>query len=224
MSSSTATPTAPEQSGEATENTAPQDTGQTSAGEPQGDTAPSDAPSDDVAALQAELDKLRKVNRDLERKVKGEAGTLRQQVEELQAKLEGREAEYAEVQKNRQIEAEALAKANQRILNAEVRAAAKGELADPEDALKFLDLSEFEVGDDGSVDTAAIKAAIEALKKEKPYLAAEGGDAVVFTTTNGARTEKPGQITRDELARMTPDQINAARAEGRLNDLLAGNS
>ena len=49
-------------------------------------------------------------------------------------------------------EAKALAKANARILAAEVRAAAAGKLADPADALAFVDLAQFEVDDDGSVD------------------------------------------------------------------------
>lgn len=30
------------------------------------------------------------------------------------------------------------------------------------------------------------------------------------------------QLTRDDLAAMTPEQINTARAEGRLHDLLTG--
>ncbi|MCK8670997.1 hypothetical protein M1M07_07680 [Rhodococcus sp. HM1] len=76
----------------------------------------------------------------------------------------------------RQIEAEALAKANDRIVRAEVRAAAAGKLADPADAHRFLDLSQFEVGDDGEVDQDEIAEAIDELLNEKPYLAAQRGD------------------------------------------------
>lgn len=175
---------------------------------------------------EAEARKLQKINRDLEKKVKGEAGTLRRQIEELQAKLEGREKEYAEEQERRKIEAEALSKANERILKAEIRAAAASRLADPNDALRFIDLDGFEVGDDGEVDRESITAAIEELVGAKPYLAAQGG------TTTGPVFESPGthrkggdvgQLTRDDLARMSPDQINAARAEGRLDDLLGIN-
>jgi hypothetical protein len=72
-------------------------------------------------------------------------------------------------------EAKALAKANTRILSAEIRAAATGKLSDPADALTFLDLTRFEVDDDGSVDQAEIDDAITDLLARKPYLAAQGG-------------------------------------------------
>lgn len=43
---------------------------------------------------QARFEAQQKVNRDLERKMKGEAGTLRAQLEELQTKLADQETEY----------------------------------------------------------------------------------------------------------------------------------
>lgn len=72
-------------------------------------------------------------------------------------------------------EAKAIAKANTRILSAEVRAAATGKLSDPSDALTFIDLTQFEVDDDGEVDQAEIAAAVDDLLTKKPYLAAQGG-------------------------------------------------
>lgn len=69
----------------------------------------------------------------------------------------------------------ATAKANARILRAEIKAAAGGKLADPADAVRLLDLDDFEVNDDGDVDDKAIAAAIDALLADKPYLAAKGG-------------------------------------------------
>lgn len=73
------------------------------------------------------------------------------------------------------------AKANARIVRAEVAAVAGGKLADPTDAPLHLDLAQFEVAEDGSVDRKAMAAAIDALVKEKPYLAAKpthpGGNA-----------------------------------------------
>lgn len=140
---------------------------------------------------------------------------------ELQAKIEGKEAEFAAEQERRKVEAEALAKANERILKAEVRAQAAGKLADPSDALRYLDLEQFEVGADGEVDRAAVTDAIEGLVKAKPYLAAQGGTSVFQSP--GADREGSGhkrQLTRDELKQMTPEQIVTARAEGRLDDLL----
>lgn len=73
------------------------------------------------------------------------------------------------------IEREALAKANTRIVRAEIKAAAAGKLADPADALTFLSADDFEVDDDGDVDTDEIAEAIDELLRRKPYLAAQGG-------------------------------------------------
>src|SRR5699024_6854796 len=120
----------------------------------------------------------------------------------------------------RKVEEAALNKANERILKAEVRANAAAKLADPADALRFIDLSEFEVGSDGEVDAGAISAAIDDLLKSKPYLAAQGGSGPVFESPGSHREPGKGQVSKAELERMSPDQINAARAEGRLNDLL----
>lgn len=75
----------------------------------------------------------------------------------------------------REARAEAIAETNQRIVRSEVKAAAGGKLADPNDAVRLLDLAEFDIDDDGEVDTDAIAAAIDDLVKKKPYLAAQGG-------------------------------------------------
>lgn len=117
--------------------------------------------------------------------------------------------------------AEALQKANDRIIRSEVKAQAAGKLADPMDAHRFLDLASFEVDDDGNVDEGEIADAIDDLIKEKPYLAAQGGRRFKGSADGGARKEaRPKQVSRAELARMTPEQINQAREAGRLNDLM----
>src|SRR5690606_5724659 len=92
-----------------------------------------------------------------------EARTTREELAALKAQVEGKEKEYAAEQERRNVEAAALSKANERILKAEIRAAAASKLSDPADALKFLDLSGFEVGDDGEVDSSAIAEAIDGL-------------------------------------------------------------
>lgn len=108
---------------------------------------------------------------------------------ELQAKIEGNEKQYAAEQAQREAEATVLAKANDRILRSEVKAAAKGVLADPADAYKFLDLAEFEVDDDGNVDEDAIASALADLVRTKPYLAAAQGQQQRFqgSADQGAR-------------------------------------
>jgi hypothetical protein len=140
----------------------------------------------------------------------------------LQAKLDGKEAEHAADQAKREAELAALAKANDRIRKSEVKAAAKGVLADPQDAYKFLDLDSFDVSDDGEVDEDAIKAALDDLVKNKPYLAAQGGNRFQGTADGGARNEasKPSQLSEADLASMTPGEVNKARREGRLDNLL----
>lgn len=153
---------------------------------------------------------------------KAEAKAVRDEFAAFKAAAEGKAAEYVAEQEKRKVEDAALAKANQRILKSEIRAIAAGKLADPKDALLHLDLDQFEVGNDGEVDTAAITAAIEDLVKSKPYLAAQGGKpGTVFESPGAHRTGTPaGQVTEAEFNNMTPAQINTARAAGRLDAIL----
>ena len=139
---------------------------------------------------------------------------------ELRAKAEGKEQEFAAEQERRKVEAAALDKANERILKAEFRAEAAGKLADPSDALRYIDLSDFEVGNDGEVDRGAVANAIEALVKSKPYLAAQGGTSV-FQSPGATRGDSKAQLTKADLAGMTPEQIVAAKKEGRFEALLS---
>jgi hypothetical protein len=173
----------------------------------EGETALGDAGKKALDAMKAE----RKTARD-------QAAAEKARADALQAKLDGKEAEHAAEQKSEQA---ALAKYNDRILKSEVKAAAKGVLADPADAYKFLDLSKFEVGDDGDVDEAAIAKALSDLIEKKPYLAAQGGTRFQGTADGGARNDaiKTSQLSKAELASMTPGEINKARREGRLRDL-----
>ncbi len=120
---------------------------------------------------------------------KSELANLRAELDALKAKAEGREAEHAAALAAQAIKDEALAMANSRILSAEMRAAAAGRIVDPADALRLIDLSSFEVGDDGAVDRAAITGAIDDLIKTKPYLAAQGQPRFEGGADGGARKE-----------------------------------
>ena len=111
---------------------------------------------------------------------------------------------------------------NQRYVRSEVKAAAKGKLSDPGDAFKFLDLRQFEVSEDGEVDGEAINTAIDDLLKKKPYLGAQRARAE-GSGEGGARSGDAGnlkQLSRADLAAMTPEQILAAKNKGQLKDLL----
>lgn len=119
----------------------------------------------------AEFEAQQRINRSLERKSKKDLARI--QALEHQATQGDPDAE-AEARK--EIEAAAVAKANARIIKAELRAAASGKLSDPEDALAFIDVSTIDVDDDGEVDRDALSDEIDDLIKRKPHLAAQGGD------------------------------------------------
>ena len=129
----------------------------------------------------------------------------------------------------RQAEATALARVNERLVKAEVRAAAAGKLADPADAHRFLDLSQFEVDADVNVDADEVAEAIDDLLTSKPYLAAQGGSTkprFQGTADSGARkgNARPTQLTEADVKRLSAAgnhaEIVKAQNEGRLDDYL----
>lgn len=63
---------------------------------------------------------------------------------------------------------------NARIVRAEVKALAADSFADPADAHLYLDLTDFDVDDDGDVDEAEIKKALADVLRKKPHLAKKG--------------------------------------------------
>lgn len=132
-----------------------------------------------------------------------ELAKLRRAAERAKAKVAKPEEEPADDEPDidpeeiqREADAKATAKANERIIKAEVRASAAGKLSDPVDALKFLDLSKFEVDADGNVDTEQIDDAIADLLEKKPYLAVPAqGERKRFKGSGdgGAKPVKPAR-------------------------------
>lgn len=94
---------------------------------------------------------------------------------------------------------EALTEATARLVRGEVLAAAanpKHRLADPADAIAFLDLASFEVDEQGHIDADAVSAAIAELLKAKPYLSQTRDPEF------GARPSAPaGAKTMDDFLR-----------------------
>ena len=168
---------------------------------------------------QAEAEKWKALARKHEERAKANA-TADEAARRLQAELEQTQsnattdldklkAEVAELAAAREAEARARREA-------EVRAAAAGKLADPSDALRLLDVDSLDTPD-------AINAAVAALVESKPYLA--GGTPKRFEGSadagpRGDEVLKPRQLSRGDLASMSPQQIEAARAAGQLNDLM----
>jgi len=122
----------------------------------------------------------------------------------------------------RQAATEATAKANARILRSEIKAAAAGKFADVSDALLNLDLTAFEVDENGDVDADEIAEQIQDLLTRKPHLAAAKAKRFQGSGDGGAarKASGPSQLTSDDLRGMTPAQIVKAKADGRLNGIL----
>jgi len=149
-----------------------------------------------------------------------EAKAAKAERDALKAQLEGRDAEYAAEQEKQRVKDEALAAANKRILSAELRAAAKGKLADPTDAALYIDLNEFEVSDEGEVDSDALASAIDDLIARKSHLAADSRRFDGAADQGAKGSPRVSQLTETNLESMSTAEINQARREGRLNKIL----
>jgi len=122
------------------------------------------------------------------------------------------------------IRRDAVKAANARVLRSEVKAAAAGKFADPSDAFLYLDLSAFEVDENGEIDSEEIADAIQEVLVAKPYLAAATVKRFQGTGDGGAarNASGPAQLTRDDLKGMSPEAISKAKQDGRLANLLTG--
>lgn len=189
----------------------------------QGSDATTEAanPPEGVEALGDAGKKALSAMKEREKAARARARELEREVAELRAAIESKDKspdEQAIEAVRREAEAAAIARANERILRSEIKAAAAGKLADPEDALRYLDLAEFEVDESGNVDTSEISDAIHELLERKPYLSAQGGR--VTLDTGRGKSPAAGQLTREDLRHMTPEEIVSAKSAGRLNNVL----
>lgn len=149
------------------------------------------------------------------RKANKEAETLRRRLKEI----EDRDKTETERLNERTTAAEKrAADAVTRIVKAEVKALAGSRLRDPSDAVRLLDLDSFEVDDDGNVEEAAVKAALDALLEAKPYLGIDTGRRRAAGDIDQGVRGKPadaGRITtKEQLQAMTPQQIVKAKKDG----------
>lgn len=186
------------------------------------DTGDQDDSDDDADADGADAlgDKGKKALDAMKAKLKAERERRRTAEAKLHKEPAGDDADQIQAK----AEQAATAKANARIVRSEIRAAAAGKLADPKDALKFLDLDQFEVDEDGQVDEDEVADAIDDLVKNKPYLAAATAKRFQGTGDGGAarKAGRPKQLTKQDLASMSPEAIDKARIDGRLDDLMGG--
>jgi hypothetical protein len=133
---------------------------------------PASPPNPDVVKLQAALDKEREKFKAADKRAK-ELDSFRVKAEELESASKT-ELERAVDAARKEGESSALQRANSRLVSAEARAlAAAQQFRDATDAVRFLDLAEVQVSDDGTVDTGSLAKQLEQLAKDKPYLLAE---------------------------------------------------
>lgn len=160
---------------------------------------------------EAELGDAGKRALEAERRARKEADDARKKAEDELAEIrkgQMSESEKAIEEARTAGRDEATSAANERVIRSEVRAAAAGKLEDPADAVKFLDLGKFKVGDDGNVDEAAITSAIDELVKDKPYLAARRGPG--GTADGGPRKTgddvDPSEMSMDQYVKWRREQ------------------
>jgi hypothetical protein len=118
---------------------------------------------------------------------------------------------------------EARAEAAKERVTDKIEVKAAKAFADADDAVAILlrthDIEDFLDGD--KIDVEAIQEALDDLLEKKPHLAAQGGKRFKGGADGGKRkADRPAQLTRADLERMSPKEIVKAKAEGRLADLL----
>jgi ribosomal protein L35 len=178
---------------------------------PEGADALGDAGKRALDSMKAKWKTERDQRRELERKLAESAKPAADETPDLEA-LKSQAAREATV------------KANARILRSEIKAAATGKFADVSDALLNLDLTAFEVDENGDVDADEIADAIQEVLTRKPHLAAATAKRFQGTGDGGAarKASGPTQLTHEDLNKMSPEAIVKAKREGRLKNLLSG--
>lgn len=141
------------------------------------------------------------------------------------------EASRSELEKAQKVAADAVAERDKIMAEAKearLTAAILAEVAktdrkvvDPEAALRLLDRSTLELGEDGIPTNTA--EAVDALLEARPFLVASaGGSGTRGSADQGARKSEPGQLSRKDLEGMKPEDVVKARREGRLAGVISG--
>lgn len=164
-----------------------------------------------------------KVNRDLEAKLRKATETAQRAIEDAELKNKSEEEQRIELAR-REARDETLKSVNERLLRAELKAAAKGKLADPEDAHLFIKLSEFSVSDDGEVDSSALDSAVADLIARKPHLAAGPAPRFDGAADQGGQrgATAPQQLSKEQFSALSPEARIAAYEAGQVSSLMGG--
>ncbi|UBU12909.1 hypothetical protein [Nonomuraea gerenzanensis] len=179
------------------------------------ETPESTTDTNDVETLKTEVEKWRSLARKHENNWQ-KATTKLSELESANLSEAEKAVELAREDGRRQGRAEA----GVSVAHAELKAyAASNGVTLPASVTDFLDATRF-VADDGSADMAAIAAFIDPFKTAQPKQPTYPQN--IGVGPQGGNQGGPAQLTREELARLTPAEINKARAEGRLNALMLG--
>lgn len=128
---------------------------------------------DDEDKLDEKTKAILSKERAARRKADRSRRAMKREVKKLNTKIQELTEKHGTEDEKKIAEAveEARTKANRKLVAAEVKAAAAGKLRNPALAMKLLDLDDFDVDEDGDVDTDAIDKAIGELVKDNPELA-----------------------------------------------------
>ncbi|GGX08215.1 hypothetical protein [Streptomyces noursei] len=169
-----------------------------------------DGQSPEVAELQAEIDKWKAMSRKNEERFKSASheldGFRQSQMTDTEKAIEAARVEARNA---------ALSEVGTKLVDAELRAASSAAGVNLPGA-EFLNLGSFLDGS-GNPDSARIEAFVSSLPKP-------GSGASYAQNIGLGRQGSPaaGQLTREDLSRMSPREINEARAAGKCDALLRG--
>lgn len=165
-----------------------------------------------VQALQREKERRRNAEREL-RELKKQAAEAPKPDTDL-------DPEALRKQIEQEVRAEIEESSSLELKQALVTAAAAGRLENPADAALFLDLNDLDLVD-RKLNSDDVKDALDALLTERPYLAAQSGPRAM-PAPHGVRKgpSEPPQLTKRDLQNMSPQEIQAAREKGQLDNLL----
>lgn len=132
---------------------------------------------------------------------KAEARAAKAEADALRAEIANKDKPAEEValtEAEKRGEERATKAANLRFVKAKLEVAAAKKLTNPADAQVFIDASTFEVDDKGEIDSDALNEAIDALIKERPYLAAGNQPRFEGGGDGGAKAPPKPDVSLDE--------------------------
>lgn len=171
-----------------------------------------------IDRMKAERDEARRLLREAQNASQGQQSTTTDTSDRNGRKDDDNKGKSAE-----DVENEIIARLTAQALRSSVREVAGSKLADPNDALVLGNWSDMTPNEYGEFDRSAISQRIDELTKAKPYLLkTEKKFEGSADSGNRGDNQVQGQVTREALKSMTPAEINKARADGRLRDVLSG--